>query len=371
MTETQTVSGIYVVENQPVYVVEASPGQGIQEAAGGLLPGIDPEILDQVSETMTDAIEGKVNIRWLLTEATQEQINMSQENIQLFIVALERVTQLSIDKMLKEKHGVEYKGPGIVFGHSVGEIAALIRAGVISEAYAAALTYERGRLMGEAGRIAAEGELFGYEDQKLPGSALVVIGYTEEQVLAAIKGDYNEPSAPPLNMLRIASNNGEKSFTISGPEHELEQFKSRVRKTIPVDTNVAVHNEIFMDSVSSDLEIFIDDAAEFSNPKEDMSLVLNGEIVLSGVHANYQIVDGVSETVMFDKGSKAAISHGSARLDERGVVMVLETNPNIKPALIPMMRDTQKAYGRRLVMATFGDVLEYGLNAEAIRASKE
>jgi malonyl CoA-acyl carrier protein transacylase len=352
MTERQTESGLVVVEADIDTVIEVTPGQGIQRSEIATTPGIDNGILENVCETMTKAIEGKIDILWLLTQAKEAEINSSQEHIQLFILAIERVTQLSIDKVLAERHGINYGGPGVVFGHSVGEIAALVRKDVIEEAYAAALTYERARLMEEAVQQAG-----------VPCGALVVIKKSEAEVQAAIDGDSTDPELPLLENLRIAAKNDDALFTVSGPTNELEVFALRVR-TRPVDTNAPVHNEVYMTEASRELGNFIGKEKKFSQPP-DNSVIINGEIVNERFEAAIGITYGVKDRVEFDKGKKTAIAEALRRIKSNRQVIILEVNPG--PAkLLQMMKGAIEAHGGRVVPATFNQIVKYGLSAQEI-----
>lgn len=349
MTERQTESG--------VVVIEATPGQGIQGPEIAATPGIDEEILENVCETMTEAVGARVDILWLLTQATEAEINSSQEHIQLFILAIERITQLSIDRVLAEQHGINYGGPDVVFGHSVGEIAALVRKGVIQEAYAAALTYERARLMEEAVQQAG-----------VPCSALVVIRKSETEVQAAIDGDPTNPELPPLKNLRIAAKNDDALFTVSGPKDELDIFALRVR-TLPVDTNAPVHNEVYMSEASTGVWDFIFKEKRFSNPAGN-SVIINGKVVSDAYEAAHSITYGVKERVEFDEGKRIAIAEAVKRVKADRQVIAIEVNPG-PPKLLQMMKGAIEAQAGKVVPATFSQIVEFGLDARAISLASE
>jgi [acyl-carrier-protein] S-malonyltransferase len=100
----------------------------------------------------------------LCFEGPEEELRKTH-NVQPAIL----VVSIACLKALEEAAIANFPSPAFVAGHSLGEYAALVAAGVVSLADAVLLVRERGRLMYEAGL-------------KNPGGMLAVIGLDEKTV---------------------------------------------------------------------------------------------------------------------------------------------------------------------------------------------
>ncbi|MCP2342712.1 type I polyketide synthase [Actinomadura rupiterrae] len=183
--------------------------------------------------------------------------------------------------------------PDYLLGHSIGEIAAVHCAGVLTLADAALLVGARGELM-----------------QELPsGGAMVAVQATEDEV------------APYLtDRVGIAAVNGPTSVVLSGDEEPVlavaARFAEQGRKTRRLRVSHAFHS-VLMDPM---LDTFrgIAETLEYAPPRVPVVSNLTGEPVES-YDAGYW-VRHVREAVRFADGMR--------RLDEAGVTTYLELGPD-------------------------------------------
>lgn len=132
---------------------------------------------------------------------------------------------------LLEKHGIE---PDVTAGHSIGEYAALVAAGVLEFEDALPLVRKRGELMQEAGRWR-------------PGTMAAIIGLDadEVEVVCSRAGD--------AGIVDIANYNSPGQVVISGEVKAVEaasQYakEAGARKVIPLSVSGAFHSRLMSDA---------------------------------------------------------------------------------------------------------------------------
>ncbi|NPB03422.1 MAG: ACP S-malonyltransferase [Thermotogae bacterium] len=198
----------------------AFPGQGSQYSGMGK---VLLERYPEADETfkLAESITG-LPLSKLLIEASDEELKdtiNTQPAIFLHSVALYRI--------LKER-----RPPQVVFGHSLGEFAALYAAGVFDFATALNLVIERGRIMGKAGR----------------GKMLAVIGSNAQTIAEEVLSEGSFPNTV------IANYNSPKQVVLSGTADEIETIhtllKEMVRsrgirlRLVPLKVGAAFHSPL-------------------------------------------------------------------------------------------------------------------------------
>lgn len=132
---------------------------------------------------------------------------------------------------LLEKHGV---AADVTAGHSIGEYAALVAAGVLEFEDALPLVRKRGELMQEAGR-------------KCPGTMAAIIGLDADEVEVICS------RADDAGIVDIANYNSPGQVVISGEVKAVEaasQYakEAGARKVIPLSVSGAFHSRLMSDA---------------------------------------------------------------------------------------------------------------------------
>ncbi len=168
--------------------------------------------------------------------------------------------------------------PGLVAGHSVGELAAMAMAGVLSDADALTLVRERGLAMAEA-------------SAQRPTSMTAVIGGDRDEVLAALA----EAG------LTAANNNGSGQIVAAGTLEQLEALTAtppRRTRLIPLSVAGAFHT-VHMAPAVDRLKAAAEGVAA-SDPVVGLLTNADGSLVPSGAQAITRMVNQVANPVRWD-----------------------------------------------------------------------
>jgi acyl transferase domain-containing protein len=193
--------------------------------------------------------------------------------------------------------------PDAVLGHSVGELAALCVAGVLSLADAARLVAERGRRM-----------------QALPTGAMASVMASASRVTAAI--------GPVDGRLSIAAINGPELVTVSGEPEAIAGLCAKLAlagiRTKRLDVSHAFHSAM-MDPMLDGFERVVGEVT-LSRPTLPVVSSLHGAVIAADALTPAYLRQEIREPVQFSEGIRA--------LHELGMDTFVEIGP--QPTLITM-----------------------------------
>ena len=240
-----------------------APGQGAQKP-GFLAPWLE---LDAFASTLARFSEAtQLDLAHFGTDADEDTIRDTAVAQPLLVAA-----SLAAARVLDVE-------PDLVAGHSVGELAALALAGVVTDAEAASLVAVRGRAMAEAAA-------------QRPTAMTAVVGGEADEVLAAIEAAGLTP----------ANHNGAGQIVAAGTVEQLEalaQHPPRRAKLMPLSVAGAFHTVHMQPAVEA-----LAHAATAVRPQQPRVTVLSnrdGACVSDGADALDRIVQQVAHPVRWD-----------------------------------------------------------------------
>lgn len=249
-------------------IVAAFPGQGSQ-TPGFLIPWLEAAGARERLERYSEA--SGVDLVAAGTEWDADQIRDTSVAQPLIVAASILAWQQLSD--------AERAGFGGVAGHSVGEIAALVAANVISDIDGMRLVGARGRAMAEAAALADTG-------------MSAVVGGKEPEVLEAISA----AGVSPANF------NGGGQIVAAGSHDGLAALAEnapRGARVISLQVAGAFHTS-YMSSASDALQAAVDDICLVQDPTLPLWTNSDGTVVASGARALELIVHQVQNPVRWD-----------------------------------------------------------------------
>jgi [acyl-carrier-protein] S-malonyltransferase len=208
--------------------------------------------------------------------------------------------------------------PRAVAGHSLGEYAALVCAGVINAADCFTLVAARSRAM----QAAVEHiERTGGEGQT-PGMA-AVMGLDPEEVEALV----NEWTKGGLEGLYAANFNSVRQVVISGTAAALEEARTRfkaagARRVLPLPVAGPFHSPLMQEAA----EMFTPalEAAVFHDPAINFYSNVTGNLITTGKEARALALRQITSAVRWTDEEKAVADAGAELLLETGPGRVLQ-----------------------------------------------
>ena len=264
------------------------PGQGSQfvgMADAWTTHGASRMVLDVASDAMG---------RDLVAGCRDEASLGTTEFVQPALLALDVAAFAAL-----ESSGVAFAGAA---GHSLGEFAALVAAGVIELADALEIVLVRGRAMQEAG-------------ERRPGTMTALLGAGAG--LAAELCD----QAREGDVLLVANENSPQQVVISGTVAAIERaealaFGRRVR-AVRLKVAGAFHSPLMEDAVPP-LSAAID-AAEFRPPRFPIAANVTGELAADAEELRALLKRNVVSAVRWERCAKA--------LEAAGAIVFVEAGP--------------------------------------------
>lgn len=263
-------------------VVIVCPGQGSQ-TPGFLSPWLE---LEGAPETLaTYSAAAGVDLEHYGTVADADQIRDTQIAQPLIVAA----------SLLSWK-ALGSPAPNAVAGHSVGELAALAVAGVISDVEAMRLVGIRGRAMAHAAGLAET------------GMAAVLGGERADVVAAAAE-----------HGLSPANENGGGQIVVAGPQEGLAAFAAEPPKgirVIPLQVAGAFHTQYMAAAVDEVAAAVAELREGASAPATTLLTNSDGSAVDDGKRALDLIVGQITSPVRWDLCTKTLIADGMSGLVE-------------------------------------------------------
>lgn len=216
------------------------------------------------------------------------------------------ITMVSIATMnVLVAAGVKPEGTA---GHSLGEYAALVTAGVLLPEIAAKLTRIRGQLMQECA-------------DRHPGGMLALIGIDLDTARECVR------EASSIGPVGIANVNSPGQVVISGARNALDKAgelcrERGARRVIPLDVSGAWHSPLMKDAASG-LESALDDAG-FYEPEIPVVSNVTADLIRSGDEAKRLLREQVTSPVLWADSIKKLQNSGFDTFVEVGPGKVLQ-----------------------------------------------
>ena len=226
------------------------PGQGSQ------VVGMGRDLVDEFAEAKsifeeTDSVCGRPVSR-LCFEGPLEELTLTV-NLQPAVTAVNLACLAALRR--------SRVAPWVSAGHSLGEYAALVSAGVLSESDALALANKRGELMHR-------------ESLRNPGSMSAVVGLAAADVEEIVSQTGQE------GVLAVANYNTAQQIVITGEKKSVDRASDLVKrkggKAIPLAVSGAWHSPLMKDAVE-ELRDFME-GIPFSRPQSSMIFNATAEV---------------------------------------------------------------------------------------------
>lgn len=278
------------------------PGQGSQSV------GMGKELTDasDVAREVMDEADAILDmpLSRLCFEGPEEDLSDTYNSqVAIFTVSIAALRAL---RQQADDEGVAL-APTMVAGHSLGQITALVAAGVLDFPTALKLVRQRGRLMKEAG-------------DEHPGGMIAVIGMDEEALARLVD------QAAQGQALTIANRNCPGQIVISGEVAALDRFTdlakdAGARKIARLPISIASHSSLMTNAARQLNELF--DQISFRDPAMPVIANSTGERLNTGAEIREEMRNHVVNGVDWTGTIQTMVANGVSTFVEIGHGAVL------------------------------------------------
>lgn len=273
------------------------PGQASQSVGMDVFLRKYPDAMDFLNRI--DEMTGVLKLSEIISNGPPDLLTRT-DNVQ------PAITMISISTMnVLVAAGVKPDGTA---GHSLGEYAALVTAGVLLPGIAAKLTRIRGELMQQCA-------------DRHPGGMLAIIGVDLEDAQKCVD------IASVIGPVGVANVNSEGQVVISGTRDALAKAgelckESGARRVIPLEVSGAWHSPLMKDAAKG-LEAALDDAG-FYEPEIPVVANVTADLIRSGDEAKRLLKMQVTSPVLWADSISKLRSIGFDTFVEVGPGKVLQ-----------------------------------------------
>jgi [acyl-carrier-protein] S-malonyltransferase len=213
--------------------------------------------------------------------------------------------------------------PAYLAGHSLGEISAIVSAGVVSFENGLRLVRRRGELMKRAGEIS-------------PGGMAAVLGL-DVNILDEICNQVSDE----VDIVQVANDNCPGQIVISGSkvaiQKVVEPAKAQgARKVIPLAVSIAAHSKL-MSSAIIDFEMAIENLDEFKIAEVDIISNVNASPMNTTQEIKKDLLEQLISRVRWTESIQFLIKQGVSTFIELG-------SGNVLTGLLKRIDDTSQGF---------------------------
>ena len=285
------------------------PGQGSQAVGMG-------QSLYQGSPAAREALELSdrtlgVSLTDLMFEGPAEELQLTV-NAQPAIVSVSLAALAAFRAAWQRTGGDPLPAPAYVAGHSVGEYAALVAAGVADDATALRLVRARAEAMHAAGNAR-------------PGGMTAVLGLARDAVEAACRAAREEV---PGSYVSVANHNAETQVVIAGDKPGLTAAAQRcqaagARRCVSLAVSGAFHSAA-MEPASAALQSAVG-VADLRDARIPVVANVTASPITAAADLRRELVDQVAKPVLWVDCVAAMLAAGVSAFIEFGSGKVLTT----------------------------------------------
>ncbi|GAB6098480.1 ACP S-malonyltransferase [Halanaerocella petrolearia] len=273
------------------------PGQGSQQV--GMGQGLAEEF-PVVKETFAEADKAlDIDISKLCFEGPEEELKKTANTQPAILTA-----SIAVYRLLLEK-GIE---PEVVAGHSLGEYAALVAAGVIDFADGVKLVRKRGQLMSQA-------------DPSGEGTMAAIIGLSSEEVENICQ------TGSQYGIVEVANYNCSGQVVISGEEKAVNKTaelakESGAKKAITLNVSGPFHSSL-MESAGRQLAKYLGQV-DFKKAEKPLVTNVNAQFTTEPAQIKEALVNQISGSVRWEESIREMIGDDVDTFIEVGPGRVLK-----------------------------------------------